>query len=517
MGFFQAIGQQYAAVWNRLSAGHKLILILLVVLCGAATVGVVFWAGSAEYEILYSDLSAKDCSALVAGLKDAGIQARIAAGGGAVMVPANKVYEARMVAAEKGVPASSQGGLDAFREPKIGMSPFAERVNYIKALQDELARTIAAVDSVLYARVHLVVPERALFKKDQKKASASVLVVTKGGVPLPREKAVAITNLVASAVEGLAPEDVTITDGRGNVLAGGRHDGPEMVADDQFAYRARVEAYLSEKAETMLTKVLGPGRAEVRVSAELDFKDSRETKRTYDPEKRVVVSEKVESTKTTGKSIEVGGPAGSPSNTPGQPASGGPAPVAGAAPAQQNTTENTDTKYLVSESLLETINRGATVKRLTVAAFVDTSVPAGGEGAAPPTTDDITRVIKDAIGLDETRGDSLKIAEAKFHAPAEEMAAASGGPPPWVLSGGQYLAIAVLGVVLLFVARRALKSIETAAPRRVVVPEILGAEGEGAPAQLRQDDMVRREIANFVQENPEAASRMLEGWVEGEE
>jgi flagellar M-ring protein FliF len=182
MGLFQAVGQQYTAIWNRLSAGHKIILILLCLVCAGATVGVVFWAGTPDYQVLYTDLSAKDCASLVAGLKDAGIKARIGDGGTSIMVPAGKINEARMAAAEKGVPSAAHGGFEAFREPKIGMSPFAERVNYINALQEELASTIASLDSVMYARVHLVVPERALFKKDQRKASASVLVMTKGGV-----------------------------------------------------------------------------------------------------------------------------------------------------------------------------------------------------------------------------------------------------------------------------------------------------------------------------------------------
>ena len=512
MGLLQALGQQYAAVWAKLSPGHRMILVLLCLLCVGATVGVVFWAGRPEYQILYTDLSAKECSSLVAALKDAGIAVRVGAEGNSLMVPANKLHEARMAAAEKGVAGTARSAFDAFRDPKIGISPFAERVNYINALQNELAATISTLDAVMDARVHLVVPERALFKKDQRKASASVLVVTKGGVPLARDKATAIASLVASAVEGLAPEDVTITDGRGNVLAGAQDEGPGMAADDQFAYRERVEVYLSGKAETMLSKVLGSGRCEVRVSAELDFQDSKQTKRTYDPEKRVVVSERIESTKTTGSGMQVGGVVGAAGNVPGQQQA---APAPASTPSQESKTENVDTEYLVSESLEETVLRGATIKRLTVAAFVDTSAPP--EGATAPNIEDISRIVKDAIGFDETRGDSLKIAEAKFQAAGAELAALEGGPPAWVLSVAQYAAIVVLGLVLLFVVRRVLKNIEGAAPRRVVVPEIMGAEGEALPAEARQDEFVRRQIASFVQENPEAAGRVLEGWVEGEE
>jgi flagellar M-ring protein FliF len=521
MGALESAAQQYRAVWDRLSAGHKLILVLLCVLSVGAVAAVVMWAGEPDFVIAYTDLTAKDCAALISGLKDAGIPARVAEEGTAVMVPSARMHEARMAAAEKGIAASSaRGGFEAFRDPKIGMTPFAERINYISALQNELATTITSLASVMYARVHLVVPQRALFAKEESRASASVLVVARAGQGLRREEAIAIANLVASAVEGLAPEDVTITDGRGNVLAGADSDGPEMVADDQFAYRQRVEAYLSEKAETMLAKVVGHGRCEVRVSAELDFQDTRETKRTYDPDKKVLVSEKIETTKSTGSGVQVGGVVGAAGNVPGeQQAASAASPTAG----QESQTENIETAYQVSESLEETVTRGATIKKLTVAAFVDLSeleAEAGGEGApaaAAPTLDDITRVVKDAVGLDEARGDSLKIVQASFHPVTAELEDLPGGPPEWLLTAGQYFAVGVLGLVLLFVARRVMRNIEAAVPRRVVVPEVVGAEGEVVAARPNQDELVQREITKFVQDNPEAAGRMLEGWVEGEE
>ncbi|MHC4592525.1 MAG: flagellar basal-body MS-ring/collar protein FliF, partial [Planctomycetota bacterium] len=464
MGFFEALGQQYTAVWRRLSAGHKVILVLLCIICIGSIVAVVFWAGQPDYQILYTDLSAKECASLVAGLKDAGVPVRIADGGSAVMVGSGSIHEARMAAAEKGVPGSARAGFDAFRDPKIGMTPFAERVNYISALQNELATTITSLGSVVYARVHLVVPERSLFKKDQRKAGASVLIVTKAGRRLPREQATGIVNLVASAVEGLAPEDVTLTDGRGNMLAGGGEDGPEMAADGQFAYRQRVESYLSEKAETMLSKVLGHGRCEVRVSAELDFEDSKETTRLYDPDKKVTVTERIESTKSTGSSLAVGGVVGAAGNVPGESPS---APGAASGPSQTKTTENIDTKYAVSESVMETVSRGAKIKRLAVAAFVDTSAlqaeegAEGATGASGPTTDQITLVIKDAVGFDESRGDSLNVVEAGFHPVTAELDDVGGGPPQWLMKVGEYFAIGVLALVLLFVARRVLKNIES--------------------------------------------------------
>jgi len=521
MGLLQSFARQYRAVWGGLSAGHRLILVLLCLLSVGAMVGVVFWASAPDYELLYTGLSAKECSSLVASLKDAGVPVRISEAGTAVMVPAGKVQQARMAAAEKGLPASGRTGFEAFRDPKIGMTPFAERVNYVAALQNELAATVMSLRAVVYARVHVVVPERSVFKDDRRRPTASVLVVTAGGQRLSSGQASGIISLVASAVEGLSPADVTITDGRGNVIAGGEQDEQQMAADDQFEYRQRVEAYLSEKAESMLAMVLGRGNSEVRVSAELDFENSKETKRVYDPDGTVLVSEKIESTKSTGGGRTAGGAAGAGSNVPG---AGQAAPTA--TPAHESKVENIDTRYLVSESVLETVNRKVSIKRITVAAFLDMSAlqdgaegaegaVAGAPGVPALTVEDVEQVIRDAVGFDESRGDSIRIVEASFHPVTAELADLPGGLPYWVKPAGQYAAIAVVGLVLLMVARRVLKNIEAAAPRRVVVPEVMGMLGEQVgPAQ---DELVRREIATFVQSNPEAAGRMLEGWVQGEE
>ncbi len=528
MGLLQVFGRQVGAAWARLSPGHRLILVLLGLICIGGLVGAVFWAAAPDYEILCTDVTPKECASLVAELKGQGITARLTQGGTAVLVPAGKIDEARMVAAEEGIPGTVQMGFESFREPKIGMTPFAERINYVSALQNELAATIMSLDSVHYARVHLVISERELFVRDRKKATASVLVMTQGGQALTRRHAVAIANLVASAVDGLAATDVTITDAQGNVLVGGGQAGAELAADDQLSYRQKMEQYLAQKAESMLATVLGFNRCEIRVSAELTFKDSRETMKEYDPDKKVVVSERIESSQTTGSGAEVGGLVGSVSNVPGeqQAASGGASGL-----ASSSKTDNIDTEYLVSESLRETVNRGVEIKRLTVAAFVDmsslqaptedeTGQEAEGQESqlAVLTLEDVTDVIREAVGLDESRGDTLKIVQASFYPLVAAPAGVRGRIPRWAVQVGEYFAVGVVGLVLLIVARRALKGIEVAGPRRVLVPEVLDAEGMAPyPTQTDQDELIRQEISRLIDENPEMASRMIEGWVEGEE
>ncbi len=319
------------------------------------------------------------------------------------------------------------------------------------------------------------------------------------------------------------------------MVSGGGEAGAEVAAGDQLSYRRSVEEYLSDKAESMLVTVLGRNRCEVRVAAELTFEDRRQTKRQYDPENRVVVSERIESSESSGSTTRVGGAVGSAGNVPGEEQAAGAQP----GPASTSETEKIDTEYLVSESVQEEVVRGASIKRLTVAAFVDMTGgepaaeeeaaegqgQAGGAGAqaaaaspSGPAIEDVSRIIKEAIGFDEARGDTLKIVEAQFHPVTAELEDVGGGVPSWVMQVGQYGAIVVLGVVLLVIGRRVLSGIESAAPRRVVVPEVVEGEGTGGPpAELNEDEIIRREIARFVAENPEMAGRMIEGWVEGEE
>ncbi|MFO8006454.1 MAG: flagellar M-ring protein FliF C-terminal domain-containing protein, partial [Candidatus Brocadiia bacterium] len=245
---------------------------------------------------------------------------------------------------------------------------------------------------------------------------------------------------------------------------------------------------------------------------------------------RVVVSERIESSESSGAGTRVGGAVGRAGNVPGEQQAAGTEPTT----PSTTQTEKIDTEYVVSESVQEEVTRGASIQRLTVAAFVDMSgdrpaeeetaegeeAGAGATAAAAsgPKLEDVSRIIKEAIGFNESRGDTLKIVEARFHPLTAELEDIGGGVPSWVMQVGQYGAIVVLGVVLLVIGRRVLNGIASAAPRRVVVPEIVEGEGAaGPPAALNEDEIIRREIARFVAENPEMAGRMIEGWVEGEE
>lgn len=503
---------------GRLTGAHWTILGLLgTIILGSVCVG-LWWSASPQYEILASGLEAEQCSTLTSSLRETGIDVRVVQGGSAVMVPSRDLNKARMVAAEEGLPSAGSQGFAAFRDPKIGITPFAERINYLSALQNELAATITSLEAVQECRVHLALPEKTAFRNENTEPSASVFVALRGDQSLSGANIAGISNLVASGVQKLDPEDVTVTDARGRVLAGKGDNGLGVVAEDQWSYRRRVEQDLAGKAERILTKVLGPGRCEVRVNAELEFQDRRETKREYDPDKKVIVSEKIEKEESTGGGARVGGPVGTT-----QGASSGQGGSGSRGDTGTSETEKTEMEYQVSESVQETIHKGATIKRLSVAAFVDLSD--GGKSGADaaknqarlPKLEEIREIVEDAVGYDKERGDSVQVLESSFAAPPPALATMDEGIPPWALPAAKYGALAVLGFVLLFIARRILNGFQ-AEPRPQVTAELAGfGEFGEIPPDKTHDELIRERMNRFIEERPEDASRLLEGWIEGED
>ncbi len=498
MPFFAALKSQLQQSWESLSWGHRFILFLLLFIVVSVFVGGVYWVSRPDYTVLYAGLS-RDETAKIAGiLEKENIPARLGADGGTIMVPSAFLDKARIVVAQQGLPRSSGVGFAAFREPRMGLTPFAERVNFLNALQAELARTIMTMDQVEYARVHLVIPKKHLFMKKKERPRASVMVVLRRGYTLDASQVAGISSLVASAVEGLDPADVTVMNERGEVLSGYRMDTAAGVAGQKWLYQKRVEEYLASKAAGLLKKVLGPGRFDVKVSVELAFKDVRQRVKEYDPTKRVVVKESLESNKRKNSSVSVGGPVG---------VTGG---ASASVPAgSEENSERTDTEYVVGEKWMESMDRGAEIKRLSVAAVVDLSNLKGA-----PDIKQITEIIKDAVGFSQARGDSIRIVEAQLvgtEAPVE------GVPWYYLLKDvGGYALLAGLALVVFLLVRRVVQSVERVS-REVITPEVVVMGEDLETLNIAgKDRILKEQVDRYVMENPELASRMLEGWVEGE-
>ncbi len=348
----------FQQIWAKTSLVQRVLLMVILLACGAATVALIGWAREPHMALLYTGLEPDEASRIVDKVRDAGVQFELADGGTTVRVPAADVYSLRLTMASSGLPEGGHKGYKILDDAKIGTSPARERINYIRAIEGEIAKSIIMLSAVTYARVHIALPENTLFKKAQS-GTATVALKIRGAWSLGPGNVAAIVNMVAGAVEGLQPENVVVVDEQSNLLSGEGQTGEMARSNNVLDYRARVEQYFSDKAESMLAAVLGPGRASVRVSAEIDTISQSQTT-TLVPGDAAMLSEKTETSSTT------------------------PGDGDGAPPTTE--TENIDNTYAVSQTIERQETPAGQVTSLTVAVLVDLSAPAkapAAEGEEP--------------------------------------------------------------------------------------------------------------------------------------
>jgi len=261
------------------------VMMLLGVTTGSI-VGIIFmvgWLNSVNYTRLYSGLDEAEAGEVISYLNDNKIAYQLSDGGRTIEVPSDQVYQARISLASQGLPRGGSVGYSIFDQNNLGMTDFLQNLNFRRALEGELTRTIMQLSEVLAARVHIVIPRDRLFEADQQKATASVVLKLSGG-GLAKHQVKGITHLVASSVEGLTPDNITIVDYDGNLLSSGETaDLAAGLSSTQLDVRKQVEQYLEQKAQTMMDGVLGDGKSIVRVTADLDFQQLERTSEIYDP------------------------------------------------------------------------------------------------------------------------------------------------------------------------------------------------------------------------------------------
>ncbi|HSH00512.1 MAG TPA: flagellar basal-body MS-ring/collar protein FliF, partial [candidate division Zixibacteria bacterium] len=276
---------------QRMTASQALMLLGVTAGLIAGIVVVVNFLGSANYSVLYSGLDQAAAGEVIAYLDESKIPYELSGGGGTIMVPDDRVYKARMSLAAQGLPSTGTSGYSIFDETNFGMTDFLQKLNYKRALEGELTRSIMEIREVRSARVHIVIPQERLFAKDKKEPTASILLKLAGG-ELSERQISGIKHLVASSVEGLAPSNISIIDYEGNLLSSDQErDSLAGLSASQLGVRKEVESYLERKAQSMLDDVIGRQRAVVRISAELDFTQVERTNELYDGNGAVVRSE----------------------------------------------------------------------------------------------------------------------------------------------------------------------------------------------------------------------------------
>src|SRR6185312_4646979 len=310
------LGGQLKAIWSQLGAGQRLTVGAATFVFAAGLTAIALWSSHGDYGLLYGRLSDAEAAKVIAALDDAKVPYKIGSGGGSILVPADKVYQMRMQLAGKGIPQGDGVGFEIFDKQNFGISDFVQRANYVRAVQGELARTISQIDEVESARVMIVLPENRLLLDKDKYPTASVFVHVRGNSQLQPQSINSIRFLVANSVEGLKPNHVTVVDNLGNVLSeNSDNDSLSGLTSTQLVARRNLEQYLAKKAQDMLEKVLGPGQAIVRVSADINYDSVTRTEEKFDPDGQVIRSQTKNDENNDSVTANPSGPVGVSANT----------------------------------------------------------------------------------------------------------------------------------------------------------------------------------------------------------
>jgi flagellar M-ring protein FliF len=508
-----SVQQQVTGFLGRLTGTQKMMLGVVTLGAIAAIVTLVTLVNAPSYAILFSNLSPEDASKIVTKLKDKEVRYQLEDGGKTVMVPKQSVYELRLSLAGEGLPQSSVIGYEIFDRTNLGVSDFVQKVNYRRALEGELARTILTLEEVEGARVHLVVPERALFKEDEKPATASVVLKLKSGTPLRRETVQGISHLIASSVEGIESGNVTIVDSRGQLLSDvHKPNSIAAMTSTQYELQQKVEAYLGQKAQALLESVVGAGNALVQVNADLDFRQVERTLEQFDPEKSVIRSESIVESKATG-----GDSSGGQSNS------------------------STTTNYEINKTVEHIVENMGNIRRLTVAALVN-GVPTKSTKDGKEVTEitprtekeigELTNLVRRAVGYDQLRNDEVSVTNLTFgHTDREQEFVYKPSPlSDWTEYTEEiFLVIAMLGAVI--VLRSLLNRVRTRIEPPTVESDMDELNGQlpgkkpqvslppveeemSTEALLRQER--RKRVVTYIREKPQESSRLLKVWLSEE-
>ena len=518
--------------------GRKLAAAGALALVVGGFIALMLWMNRPDYQVLYSGLNQRDAAGVVNKLKELKVPYELSGGGGVIKVPQDKLYDARLAMAEAGLPKGAGIGFEVFNEVKIGSTEFMQKVNYQRALQGELARTIASFDEVEEARVHLVMPRESLFVEDEKKPTASVVLRMSGGRKLTKRQIQGVVYLVASSVPDLSAENVTVVDSAGNLLYRKEQDTegfPGALTASQLEYQKTVEGVIKGKVQSMLEQVLGAGRAVVRVATDIDFTRTSTTERNFNPDQVAVRSETRSSDKSKDGAAK---PVGSPDQRFNLATRNANPPGTEEGSASTQERENETTNFEISNTLRQTSKAIGGLKKLSVAVVVDgpyrETTAADGKVSrtfAPRSEEEMRQlldIVRRAVGYNEQRGDEVSLVNVPFAMPDGVGMAAERG---WMDYAKQYspAALNVLLVLLFFlmVVRPLMKAItKTAQPAEEAAPgePARAMPGEELPEGVTPADLLEGEpvkklgtrelILQLVQQDPERATAVLRAWIQ---
>ena len=457
--------------FNRLENTRKVWLMVALAAAVAIVVGAYIWARTPNYRVLFANVDGRDGGAILAQLSQMNVPYRMGEGGNSILVPEESVYDTRLKLAAQGLPRGGSTGFELLDNPRMGISQFAEQVNYQRALEGELARTVESIGAVRGARVHLAIPRPSVFVREAQQPSASVLIELERGRVLDAEQVAGIVHLVSSSVAGLNPKQVTVVDQSGNVLST-RNDGSATLGLDasQIGYRKEIERDIAARIEAILVPVVGTGNVRAQVAADVDFSQVEQTSETFRPNARpddtAVRSRQESESQSSGASAggvpgalsnQPPGAAAAPINPPAQPAAAAAAAPAAPAAGAPAATAASAAEQVVSRQRESTVNfeldktirytkgQVGSIRRVSAAVVVNFRRVEGKSGEAasfkalsPKEVEQITNLSREAMGFSKERGDTLNVVNAAFTGPAEI-------PPPKPLWEDPEAMLALLG------------------------------------------------------------------------
>jgi flagellar M-ring protein FliF len=521
--------EQILTIFKDLSALQKIVsgLVLAVVIVGLTTL--TTRDNVTNYGVLFSSLSQSDAADVVAKLKEQRIPYQLAMNGSAIKVPAEKVLETRLSMAGEGLPRGGGVGFEIFDRTNLGVTDFVQKLNYQRALQGELARTIRQFQQIREARVHIAAPKESVFVEDQRPPSASISLTMQGRNRLNKTQIRAIVNLVCSAVSGLTEDNITVVDTAGHLLFRKRGDGPGMLSSTQLEYQLKLENNLRNKLESMFEEVVGVGKVIARVSADVDFSQVDSTEEMYDPEGQVVRSEQLLNEANSQEGDQASGIPGVKGDLASFAGNGADAGAAKGSGNQRNTVTR---NYEVSKTVKHVKEAVGFIKKMSVAVMMDGTykkvVDKDGKSAikyiarSAAELKRFTQMAQNAVGLDPERGDRIEVVSMPFSL-STIPEGRSDNIEKWqqllerLAQPVIYLVFAVC--LILFVVKpffRLLSNKQIEEQRRVMLAQV--AEED---AKVQEDDLTlpsmgltdKEKIYKLAQSDPDRAADLVRRWL----
>jgi flagellar M-ring protein FliF len=539
----------------RMNNSQKVVVMVVIAAFIAVLVASSSWLKHADYKVLFSNISERDGGSIITALEQLNVPYRFSDGGGAILVPSDKVHEVRLRLASQGLPKGGAVGFELMENQKFGISQFAEQVNYQRGLEGELARTIQSIAAVQAARVHLAIPKPTVFVREEQKPSASVLLYLHPGRTLEPAQVAGIQNLVAASVPQLPVSNVTLLDQSGAMLSQLKSKLMESGLDPtQIKYVNELEASVIKRIEDILTPIVGPGNSRVQVAADVDFSQSEQTAESHrpnttPPDVSIRSQQTSETASTTPSALGVPGALSNQPPVPAtaqltQPAVPGAGPAAASTPpipgqlnaagvqAQIasigqpiNTRKDSTINYEVDKTIRHTKQSVGTIKRLSAAVVVNHRKEAGKTTSKPLSDIEIKQIndlVKEAMGFSKDRGDTISVANAPFTAIDKNDSGIPLWKDPEVLSIGKdlikYIAIAaIIAYLLLGVARPLFKSMLESLPKAPSKSlggklNIITDDEEEGPSPAATLEKKIEQARDLAQQDPKVVANIIKDW-----